>query len=538
MLTCVSSDPGPASSPIMQRDHPSAFAAAFDAIGVEQGWALGEAAPAATVGTEQTRRSGRHCPDLLPAEAAPTGLQDTYLWHDYETFGRRPRLDQAAQFAAIRTDGQLQAVATPMSLLCQPNSDSLPSPGACLVHGITAQNCARNGVPEWEFAGLVASAFDTPGTTGIGYNSIDFDAAFTRALRWRNLLPVTPGTQLDLLDILVAVRCLDPDALAWPTRADGSVSLRLVDVCGANGIDAAAAHDALADVSVTLALGRAVHRSNHRLWDVLASRRNPAAVAATVAEATHAGQWLVRLSPWADRTTGSAQILLPVAQGSGRSRHRVAFLDLGTPVDAVQAWLVQGPAGELRSPIEIIDTGCSPMLFRADSTLLDWLVQVWGHDYGPLVAAARSAQARMPVLRAAAAMRLSGTPRTAAADRDQPAGTDPFDPGRPTDVPAADAELLRRWRALAGRPPGFGPVPAQPETPELRKVVELFQARHLPHTLSAARAAQWDVRRAAHIVAMAEAFGYAHLAGGAGGPDRSLIDAVLAHARALGWEPG
>ena len=31
----------------------------------------------------------------------------TFLWHDYETFGANPRYDRPAQFAAIRTDAEL-----------------------------------------------------------------------------------------------------------------------------------------------------------------------------------------------------------------------------------------------------------------------------------------------------------------------------------------------------------------------------------------------------------------------------------------------
>nr|MBP7082734.1 hypothetical protein [Giesbergeria sp.] len=34
-------------------------------------------------------------------------LPHTFLWHDYETFGSDPRRDRPAQFAAIRTDADL-----------------------------------------------------------------------------------------------------------------------------------------------------------------------------------------------------------------------------------------------------------------------------------------------------------------------------------------------------------------------------------------------------------------------------------------------
>ena len=34
----------------------------------------------------------------------------TFLWHDYETFGANTRRDRPAQFAAIRTDAELNEI--------------------------------------------------------------------------------------------------------------------------------------------------------------------------------------------------------------------------------------------------------------------------------------------------------------------------------------------------------------------------------------------------------------------------------------------
>ena len=37
----------------------------------------------------------------------------TFLWHDYETFGAVARRDRPAQFAAIRTDAELNEIGDP-----------------------------------------------------------------------------------------------------------------------------------------------------------------------------------------------------------------------------------------------------------------------------------------------------------------------------------------------------------------------------------------------------------------------------------------
>ena len=57
-------------------------------------------------------------------------VPETYLWHDYESFGADPRRDRPAQFAAIRTDADLNPIGSPLMLHCQPAPDFLPDPQA------------------------------------------------------------------------------------------------------------------------------------------------------------------------------------------------------------------------------------------------------------------------------------------------------------------------------------------------------------------------------------------------------------------------
>ncbi|RWX51939.1 Exonuclease, partial [Candidatus Electrothrix marina] len=49
----------------------------------------------------------------------------TLLWHDYETWGVDPRRDRPAQFAALRTDSELEEVGEPIMLYCRPADDFL-----------------------------------------------------------------------------------------------------------------------------------------------------------------------------------------------------------------------------------------------------------------------------------------------------------------------------------------------------------------------------------------------------------------------------
>ena len=186
----------------------------------------------------------------------------TFLWHDYETFGVEPRRDRPAQFAAIRTDTELNEIGEPIMLYCRPAPDYLPDPQSCLLTGITPQLCLARGVPEHVFAAAIETAFAASGTIGVGYNTIRFDDEVTRFLFWRNLIdPYGREWQnscgrWDILDMVRAAYALRPQGIAWPTHADGKPSFRLEDLCAANGLSHDCAHDALSDVRATIGLAR------------------------------------------------------------------------------------------------------------------------------------------------------------------------------------------------------------------------------------------------------------------------------------------
>ena len=134
--------------------------------------------------------------------------ETSFFWHDYETFGRDPRLDRPAQFAGIRTDLDLNEVGEPVMLYCKPAPDYLPDPEACLLTGILPQECLARGLPEYRFADAVLAELGASGTIGVGYNSIRFDDEVTRHLLWRTLRPPYDRewrngcSRWDLLDVV------------------------------------------------------------------------------------------------------------------------------------------------------------------------------------------------------------------------------------------------------------------------------------------------------------------------------------------------
>jgi len=211
-------------------------------------------------------------------------MTDTILWHDYESFGADPRHDRASQFAAIRTDLELNEIEAPVMVYCQPPQDRWPHPMACYVTGITPQETRQKGVCEAEFTRQIENLLSRSGTCTAGYNSIRFDDELTRQLLYRNLYDPyerewrNGNSRWDLIDVVRMCHALRPEGINWPTRADGAPSFRLEDLTAANGLDHLDAHDALSDVRATIAMAKLIRTQNPRFYEYTYALRRKAEV--------------------------------------------------------------------------------------------------------------------------------------------------------------------------------------------------------------------------------------------------------------------
>ncbi len=199
--------------------------------------------------------------------------EQTFLWHDYETFGANPSLDRPAQFAAIRTNASLEAVGEPINWYCQPPRDVLPHPIASLITGITPQDALKKGLIEAEFAAKIHAEMMEPGTCSAGYNSIHFDDEFSRNLFYRNFRDPyereyrNNNTRWDLIDLARMCYALRPTGIEWPEHEPGKPSFKLEHLSAVNHIEHEGAHEALSDVLATIGLARLIQSSQPRLFD-------------------------------------------------------------------------------------------------------------------------------------------------------------------------------------------------------------------------------------------------------------------------------
>ena len=207
-------------------------------------------------------------------------MAQTFFFYDLETSGLNPRQDRIMQFAGQRTDMNLKSIGEPYNLLVILNDDTLPSPDALMVTGITPQKTVEEGYNEAQFARMLSEEIFTPDTIAVGFNNVRFDDEFIRHLLWRNFYDPYEWSwkdgrsRWDLLDVVRLTRALRPEGINWPLDDKGEPSNRLELITSANGIAHENAHDALADVTALIAVTKLIKQKQPQLYDYLLKMRD------------------------------------------------------------------------------------------------------------------------------------------------------------------------------------------------------------------------------------------------------------------------
>lgn len=277
----------------------------------------------------------------------------SFLFYDLETFGADPRTSRIAQFAAIRTDTELNEIDEPISIFVRPADDLLPSPTATLITGIAPQAALRDGMNEAQAFSLIFDEMARPETCTLGYNSLRFDDEFVRYGLFRNFYDAyerewrAGNCRWDLLDVLRLAHALRPDGLIWPQREDGATSFKLEHLAHANGVRIGDAHEALSDVRALIGLARKLKQAQPRLWDYALKLRDKRFVAGLIDVVAMTP--LLHVSQRFPASRMCSAPVLPLARHP-RIDNRVIVFDLG-----------QDPAALLRmAPDEIADRLYTP----------------------------------------------------------------------------------------------------------------------------------------------------------------------------------
>jgi exodeoxyribonuclease-1 len=322
-------------------------------------------------------------------------MSESIFWYDFETFGANPMWDRPSQFAGIRTDLDLNIIGEPEMFYCRQADDYLPHPIACLITGISPQDCQQKGMPEAKFIQRINNLFSEPGTCVAGYNSIRFDDEVTRHTLYRNFCDPyqrewqNGNSRWDILDMMRCAYALRPEGINWPKGDDGKVSFRLELLSSANGIIHENAHDALSDVYATIGLAKLVKDKQPKLYEHIFNLRrkeNAAPLLDTVNKRP-----VLHISGMFGVDNGCAAVMMPLAADAKNKNAIMCFNLMADPrplfdlsVEQIQQRLFSSKEqllelGLERLPIKSIHINKCPVVLPAKMVQPE-IAEKWGFD--------------------------------------------------------------------------------------------------------------------------------------------------------------
>ncbi|MBC7764212.1 exodeoxyribonuclease I, partial [Microbacteriaceae bacterium] len=207
-------------------------------------------------------------------------MSKSFFFYDLETSGLSARDDRIMQFAGIRTDMDLNPIGEPYNILVRLNDDTLPSPDALMVTGISPQKTVEEGYTEAQFSTILMDEIFIEDTIAVGFNNIRFDDEFIRHLFWRNFYDPYAWSwrdgrsRWDMLDVVRMTRALRPEGISWPVDKDGKPTNRLERLTKENGISHESAHDALSDVEALIDVTKLIKTTQPQLYSYLLEMRD------------------------------------------------------------------------------------------------------------------------------------------------------------------------------------------------------------------------------------------------------------------------
>ena len=109
-------------------------------------------------------------------------MADSYLFYDIETTGLNKAFDQVLQFAAIRTDLQLNEIER-HDLKVKLRPDVIPSPQAILTNRKSPSDFSA-GMCEYEAASEIHRLMNLSETISLGYNTQQLKNVLSTSLSW------------------------------------------------------------------------------------------------------------------------------------------------------------------------------------------------------------------------------------------------------------------------------------------------------------------------------------------------------------------
>lgn len=425
----------------------------------------------------------------------------TLLWHDYETWGANPHTDWPCQFAAIRTDLDLNPVDKPINWFCKIPNDYLPHPQACLITGITPQQSLRDGYIEADFVAKLHEQLSAPGSCVVGYNSIRFDDEVSRFTLFRNFYDPYArewqhgNSRWDLIDLVRACYALRPEGIEWPLNEHGLPSFKLEHLAEANGLNHESAHDALSDVYATIGLAKLIKTKQPKLFDYGFSLRYKRTVSEKLN--VHAMTPLVHVSSRFKSQQGCCSIVMPFAIHPF-NKNAVICIDLCEPIENLLDYssaqlrdLLYRKTADLaeheqRPALKLIHVNKSPFIAPL-ATLTDQNSERLGIDKTQALARRALILEHTEVLQTLIDV----------FDTEPDFGDQTPDPDSSLYAEAFLTPSQKQWceQVINSNPEQLFELESMAPTGPLKTRLFRYRARNFPHTLNADEAQQWQAYR-------------------------------------------
>lgn len=195
----------------------------------------------------------------------------SFVFYDTETTGTHTSFDQILQFAAIKTDAELNEIER-FEIRCQIHPHVVPSIGALRVTNIHVDQITDQDLPtHYEMVcRILAKMADWSPAIFVGWNTMDFDEHLLRQALFQCLhkpyLTNTNGNcRADIMKIAQVAVAMEPGAIQVPM--DGTKAIfKLDQVAPLNGFAHVNAHDALSDVEATIHMAKLLLEDAPDTW--------------------------------------------------------------------------------------------------------------------------------------------------------------------------------------------------------------------------------------------------------------------------------
>ena len=194
-----------------------------------------------------------------------------FIAYDFETTGRDARFDQVLQAGFIIYDQNLKEVKK-LNIRSRLNPDTVPSINALKVNKLNISSILSEKESYYEMTLNIHKLLsEFKNSYFVGFNSINFDEEFFRQILWEHFLfPYLTNTngnlRLDVFNFATMVHAFRNNSINVNKNESGKINFKLENLAKSNNFNFHNAHEAIADVEVTMKLMKMLINRNSDLF--------------------------------------------------------------------------------------------------------------------------------------------------------------------------------------------------------------------------------------------------------------------------------